>query len=131
MGTTSVCATFVHATSNRATVFHTTFVQGQNFVVYKCNHSCLNQTIKFQTSYRAKPKLGQLKLMLSLAQLSPSLSVSLSALGILTFSMFFTLFVSSIKVSVSFTYHFISSSPNETSLFFTTSIELLIIFSPL
>ena len=62
---------------------------------------------------------------------STLVSVSLSALGILTFSMFFTLFVSSIKVSVSFTYHFISSSPNETSLFFTTSIELLIIFSPL
>ena len=62
---------------------------------------------------------------------STLVSVSLSALGILTFSVFFTLFVSSIKVSVSFTYHFISSSPNETSLFFTTSIELLIIFSPL
>merc|ERR1712208_200144 len=73
MGTTSVCATFVHATSNRATVFHTTFVQGQNLVVYICKHSCLDQTIKFQTSYRAEPELSQLQLMLSLAQLSPSL----------------------------------------------------------
>ena len=70
---TFVTATFVHATSVCATFFHTTFVQGQNLVVYKCNHSCLDQTIKFQTSYKAKPKLGQLQLMLSLAQLSPSL----------------------------------------------------------
>ena len=51
---TSVCATFVHATSVRATFFHITFVQGQNLVVYKCNHSCLDLTIK--TSYRAKPE---------------------------------------------------------------------------
>merc|ERR1711888_257561 len=70
---TSVHAIFVHATSVHATFFYTTFVQGQNLVVYNCNHSCLNQTIKFQTSYRAKPRLGQLQLMLSLAQLSPSL----------------------------------------------------------
>ena len=48
---TSVCATFVHATSVRAKFFHTTFVQGQNLFVYKCNHSCLDQTIKFQTTY--------------------------------------------------------------------------------
>ena len=70
---TFVHATFVHATSVRAKFFHTTFVQEPNLVVYKCNHSCLDQTIKFQTSYKAKPKLGQLQLMLSLAQLSPSL----------------------------------------------------------
>ena len=44
---TSVCATFVYAISVRATFFHTTFVQGQNVVVYNCNHSCLDQTIKF------------------------------------------------------------------------------------
>ena len=44
---TSVRATFVHATSVRATFFHTTFVQGQNLVAYNCNHSCLDQTIKF------------------------------------------------------------------------------------
>ena len=44
---TSVRATFVHATSVHATFFHTTFVQGQNLVVYNCNHSCLDQTIKF------------------------------------------------------------------------------------
>ena len=25
------------------------------------NHSCLEETIKFQTSYKAKPKLGQLQ----------------------------------------------------------------------
>ena len=70
---TFVHATLVHATSLRATFFHPTFVQGQNLVVYNCNHSSLDQTIKFQTSYRAKPKLDQLQLILSLAQLSPSL----------------------------------------------------------
>ena len=43
---TSVRATFVHATSVRATFFHTTFAQGQNLVVYNCNHYCLDQTIK-------------------------------------------------------------------------------------
>ena len=68
-------ATFVHATSLRATFVHPTFVQGQNLVVYNCNHSSLDQTIKFQTSYRAKPKLGKLQLILSLAQLSPSLFI--------------------------------------------------------
>merc|ERR1712208_124267 len=70
---TFVHATFVHAASVHATFFHTTFVQGQNLVVYNCNHYCLDQTIKFQTSHRPKPRLGQLQLMLSLAQLSPSL----------------------------------------------------------
>ena len=64
---TSVRATFVHATSVCATFFHTTFVQGQILVVYKCNHSCLDETIEFQTSYKAKPKLGQLQLMMRLA----------------------------------------------------------------
>ena len=64
-------ATFVHATFVRATFFHATFVQGQYLVIYNCNHSCLDQTIKFQTSYWAQ--LGQLQLILSLAQLSPSL----------------------------------------------------------
>ena len=59
--------TFVHAISVHAIFFHATFVQGQNWVVYKCNQSCLDQTIKFQTSYRATPKLGQLQLILSLA----------------------------------------------------------------
>ena len=63
---------------------HTTFVQGQNLVVYKCNHSCLDQTIKFQTSYKAKPKLGQLQLMLSLAQLSPSLFNYFNYFGVKT-----------------------------------------------
>ena len=70
---TFVHATFVHATSVPATFVRETFVQGQNLVVYNCNHSSLDQTIKFQTSYRAKPKLCQLQLILSLAQLSPSL----------------------------------------------------------
>ena len=46
---------------------------GQILVVFNCNLSSLDQTIKFKTSYRAKPKLGQLQLILSLAQLSPSL----------------------------------------------------------
>merc|ERR1712208_281067 len=69
---TFVHATFVHATSVHSTFFYTTFVQGQNLVVYNCNHSCLNQTIKFQISYRAKPRLGQLQLMLSLAQPPPA-----------------------------------------------------------
>ena len=49
----NICVTFV-----RATFFHTMFVRGQNSVIYNCNHSCLDQTIKFQTSYKAKPKLG-------------------------------------------------------------------------
>ena len=75
---TSVYATFVHATSVRATFFHTMFVQGQTLVVYKCNHSCLDQTIKFQTSHNPIPKLGRLQLMLSLAQLSPSLFLLVS-----------------------------------------------------
>ena len=80
---TSLCATFVHATSVRATFFRTTFVQGQYLVVSNCNHSCLDQTIKFETSYRAKPELSHLQLMLSLAQLSPSLSFDLYPLSFL------------------------------------------------
>ena len=43
----SVRAKFVHATSVRSIFFHTTFFQGQNLVVYNCNHSCLDQIIKF------------------------------------------------------------------------------------
>ena len=70
---TFVHATFVHATSVRATFVHATFVQWQILVVSNCKQSSLDQTIKFETSYRAKPKLGQLQLVLSLAQLSPSL----------------------------------------------------------
>ena len=40
-------ATFVDATFVHATFVHAIFVQGQNLAVFKCNHSCLDQTNKF------------------------------------------------------------------------------------
>ena len=62
----------------------------------------------------------------SLASWSPSASLS-------AFSVFVTLFVKSIKVKVSSTYLFYSSSSNDTlllALAFTTSIKLLLISCP-
>ena len=68
---TSVCAssvhaTFLHVTYGNNTFVHATFAKGQHLVVYNCNHSrfiewlsfyCYSsdQTIIFQSSYRAKP----------------------------------------------------------------------------
>ena len=76
-----VHATSVHATFVHATFVHATFVPGQNLVVYNCNHSSLDQTIKFKTSRRAKPNLGQFQLILSLAQLSPRLFLHFSKIS--------------------------------------------------
>ena len=78
-----VHGTFVHSTSVHATFVYATYDQG-HLVVYtyslsrgieylSCYYSSLDKTIKFQTSYRAKQKIDQLQLILSLAQLSPSL----------------------------------------------------------
>ena len=61
---TFVHATLVHATYLCATFVHPIFVQGQNLVVYNCNHSCLDQTRTWSTPANAELGTAQPQLVL-------------------------------------------------------------------